>query len=118
MKRLADLDPRWLLRDGVRIGFVFNCPTRADEKQTCFFAPTPRREQIEAVRGLYGNMADDDKPDLSHIQLCDEDCGWKISAPLTAETATFETISVTPSLDGSKGGNWHGHITNGECDAC
>lgn len=29
------------------------------------------------------------------------------------DAATFETMTVTPSLDGSAGGLWHGFITNG-----
>jgi hypothetical protein len=30
------------------------------------------------------------------------------------EIASFETMAVTPSIDGSPGGLWHGFITNGE----
>ena len=116
MKKLVTHNPQWLMKGDQRVGLIFTCPTRPDEQQTCFFAKTPRNEQIEAIRSLVGNMQDDDEPDLSHIQLCDEDCGWTCSPPVAE--ATFENISIQPSLDGSKGGNWHGFITNGECDAC
>jgi hypothetical protein len=36
------------------------------------------------------------------------DCAWNIS------TKDFETVTVTPSIDASKSGNWHGFIVNGE----
>jgi hypothetical protein len=59
----------------------------------------PTREQWE----LFG---DDD------VQGCLPDLAWTVAGGI--DTATFETMTVTPSLDGSKGGLWHGHITNGE----
>jgi hypothetical protein len=37
-----------------------------------------------------------------------EDCAWGISG------IDFETISVTPSIDASAAGHWHGFIANGE----
>lgn len=114
--RLTDLDPRWLLKDGRRVGFVFISPTqdrpaRHDGsksppwRQSCFPQPTPHDVQ----RAIFEEMfADDDFT----IQGCNPACGWKIEGGI--ENATFETMTVTPSLDGSAGGLWHGFITNGE----
>lgn len=37
-----------------------------------------------------------------------EGCAWAINGQ------DFATISVTPSIDASASGHWHGYITNGE----
>lgn len=113
--KLADLDPRWLMLDGRRIGFCFVSPTqplRPDGtanptryRQTCFAAPTPRRVQRELFEAMFG---DDDFT----VQGCNPQCGWTIAGGI--EAADFATMTVTPSLDGSPGGLWHGYITNGE----
>jgi hypothetical protein len=113
--KLLELDPRWLMADKQRIGFAFRVPTRLQQVphqwQTCFFAPTPRRVQIMSVqRAKFGKI----DGWAANVQLCNETCGWALQNGLTLETATFENMSVMPSLDGSAGGNWHGYITNGE----
>jgi hypothetical protein len=36
---------------------------------------------------------------------------WQIAGGI--ENASFQTMTLTPSLDGSPAGNWHGFITNG-----
>lgn len=46
------------------------------------------------------------------VQGCKQGTHWAIAGGI--ENAAFETLTVTPSLDGSPGGNWHGFITNGE----
>lgn len=112
--KLTDLDPRWLIADGRRVGFVFISPTqrpRADGtkqpvpwRQSCFVQPTKASEQEELFDAMFG---------WAHlVQGCNQQCGWTIEGG--SENANFETISVTPSLDGSPGGLWHGYITNGE----
>lgn len=104
--RLTELDPRWLMLDGRRAGFMFRCPTDAKFYQTCFFEPTPRRRQDEAIQA----QITDGYHQL--VQQCNESCGWKPAGAV--ESLLFETLTVTPSLDGSAGGLWHGFITNGE----
>lgn len=129
--RLSQLDPKWLVKDGRRVGLVFRCPlwdtdTRHQWWQTCFFE-----------KGIKQLTCDDPKcyadPDLwicEHSQLglvtaagvdpdktqgCNVDCAWVYSGPVPLEQATWDQVTVTPSLDGSAGGLWHGFITNGEC---
>lgn len=97
--RLTDLDPKWLMKDGKRVGFTFRSPVDGKWRQACFESPPPRREQWE----LFG---DDD------VQGCNPRAHWSIAGGI--DNATFETMTVTPSLDGSAGGLWHGFITNGE----
>src|SRR5947209_4318799 len=50
--------------------------------------------------------------DPEKMQGCTYGCNWQIAGGI--ESAEFATMTVTPSLDGSKGGLWHGFITNGE----
>jgi hypothetical protein len=44
---------------------------------------------------------------LHEVAPCNETTCWIFSG------SDFETLSVTPSIDASKSGCWHGFITNG-----
>lgn len=101
--RLTDLEPRWLDIYGTRIGFMFRSPAKPDFWQTCMFAPTAHRVQRDALM-----LAGFDEDARHKVQHCNPSCSW------TATTDDFATMSVTPSLDGSAGGLWHGFITEGE----
>lgn len=101
--RLTDLDPRWLEHEGRRIGFVFKSPTNPRFWQTCMLRPIERRVQREAIMAMFPN-----EPDRAYVQMCKPGTKWAIS------TDDFATMSVTPSLDGSAGGLWHGFITEGK----
>lgn len=112
--KLTELDPRWLLKDGRRIGFTFITPkqrVRSDgtvdprvERQSCFAEQTPMRTQFALFDDLYS--------EYEIVQPCRQDFAWTIAGGI--ESADFATITVTPSLDGSAGGLWHGNITHGE----
>ena len=103
--RLTELEPRWLLKDGRRIGIAFKCPNPARRKWwvTCLTAPTPFAEQEAAV--IAAGIAD------TNWQGCEESVGWTFAGGI--ENAAFETLSISPSLDGGPYW-WHGNITNGE----
>lgn len=105
--RLIDLEPKWLIKDGQRVGFIFRSPTRRDRWQSCFLAAPPRREQW----ALFADMMKGDDEDREYgrldVQGCSQGTHWSI-------TGEFENLSVAPSIDGSPGGNWHGYITNGQ----
>lgn len=104
--RLADLDPHWLVKDGARVGFMFKSPKlESGYFQSCFVVPMPKRDQFALFKEA---MGDDDYL----VQPCKPEFAWTIAGGIAA--ASFETITVTPSLDGSAGGLWHGFITNGE----
>lgn len=120
--RLIDLDPRWLLdASGRRVGFIFISPKQIARhdgtsnpvpwRQTCFPFATPLHDQEPAVWKAMADLAGSDG-EFDFWQACNQGCGWKITGGI--ENATFETMTVTPSLDGSAGGLWHGFITNGE----
>lgn len=102
--KLIELEPKWLLRDGKRVGFLFRNPVRAKWWTSCFFDPTPTDEQERLIEGLLGSDP--------LCQNCNPGCGWKV-VDGTPEAADFASISIAPSLDGGTG-FWHGHITNGE----
>lgn len=101
--RLVDLDPKWLTMNGKRVGFTFLSPTGKQGpvhwRQSCFAIAMPMRAQMQMFGG-------------DPVQPCKQGVAWTIEGGI--ENATFETMTVKPSLDGSAGGLWHGHITNGE----
>lgn len=101
--RLADLSPQWIVREGQRIGFVFVSPANPAWHQSCFFEKVQTKEQwrlFDSVLGEHG---------CEKVQGCRVDFAWThISGD------TFESLTVKPSIDGSRGGLWHGYITNGE----
>jgi hypothetical protein len=106
--KLTDLDPRWLIKDGKRVGFTFLSPIgkqgNTHWRQSCFAVAMPSREQWKLFGDVHGQGA--------CVQQCRPDFAWTIEGGI--ENASFEAMTVTPSLDGSAGGLWHGFITNGE----
>lgn len=102
--KLIELDPKWLIKGGSRVGFTFRSPTNPEWRQSCFVENTPRREQWQ--------LFEDEAGENFKIQGCRPDFAWTVSGGIAA--ANFETMTVTPSLDGSSGGLWHGFITNGQ----
>jgi len=98
--RLIDLQPRWLSENV----FVFKCPhcVRGGREQpywlSCKNVPMKISDQFELwhASGLEGVMVP-----------MNEATAWKFSGK------DFETLSVTPSIDASPSGDWHGYITNG-----
>jgi hypothetical protein len=117
--RLLELDPRWLIEGGRKVGFVFKCPTDPKWWQTCFFEAGRKlmcctlevcqnnRDDANCPHSQLGLVAAADV-DPSWVQGCTASCAWGHG------DLDFATLTVTPSLDGSAGGLWHGFITNGE----
>lgn len=127
--RLSELDPKWLVLDGRRVGFVFRSPLWSQGEryhwwQTCFFesgfktlvCPDPAcyqnpdlwncpHSQMGLVEAAGGDPA--------RTQGCNRDCAW-VQHGVPIAQATWDDLTITPSLDGSRGGLWHGHITNGQ----
>jgi hypothetical protein len=131
--KLLDLEPKWLMFEGRRVGFLFRCPLpgKSDSWQSCFVEKfylfkARTGEYLKGADGEWLGSAPDSQcaiilecaPHLRELgnscnwQSCDPECQWVVEGGIA--NASFETISVTPSLDGSKGGNWHGFVTNGE----
>lgn len=111
--RLIDLDPRWLVKDGQRVGFIFMSPTQGDAMwMACFENPPGRREQWALFGAAFPRDYRNSKGYDLMVQGMAPTSHWQIAGGI--EAASFETMTVTPSLDGSAAGNWHGFITNGE----
>lgn len=121
--RLLDLEPRWLNSGGKNVAIMFQCPHchAAGKRQwiTCFFVKA----------GSIPRDADGDPGDRAMFARAFIDMGLEEEAagnqawgvvgcnPERAWTRSghdFATMSVTPSIDGSASGHWHGHITSGQ----
>lgn len=111
--RLLELDPRWLVVDGRRFGFVFKCPHCQKDWLSCFFVPMPHISGEDYHDCQYALFATALPDAVCHeIVPCRRDSAWQAEPP--ADEATFDNLSVTPSLDASASGHWHGFITNGQ----
>lgn len=95
--KLTELDPRWITPDV----FIFRSPSGAGDWLTCKRAPIPHQhrffyEQCPELKG-------------QHIVGTRDDFCWSFEAG-----GDFSTLTVTPSIDASASGNWHGFIVDGE----
>ena len=105
--KLSNYDPRWLIKDGRRVGFVFISPANSTYWQSCFFEHTKFGDQVR----LFTSVLPLEESN-GNIQPCKSDFAWTCHQDI--ESVSFDEITVTPSLDGSAGGLWHGFIANGE----
>ena len=99
--KLTELEPRWFRsEDGATHGFTMLCPhckaTRLGVSTT-----------TDGARLMHDHQdLDLDTPDL-HVAPS-LGCSWHMTG------TSFEDMSVTPSIDASASGHWHGFITNGD----
>lgn len=109
MSRLIELQPKWLLHGLSRRGLVFLCPHCRSVKLTCFFEPTPQKAQFQllAENGVVG-LDEDGDPLRVEIVPCNPSAQWNIESG-----ETFDGLSISPSIDASASGHWHGHIRSG-----
>lgn len=98
--RLIDLEPQWLYRDDLRVGFIFRCPHCRETWLTCLFVKLSTDAQIDIWPGGEERL---------DVVPCREDFAWKQQNGLS-----FNDMTVEPSLDASGSGHWHGRITKGE----
>lgn len=98
--KLTDLNPRWVgihnwCSDSVyHIGITFDSPLRTGQRLSVLFDPPIDSDRLAAKYG-WGLPF----PDMKH---------WKRVGD------TFDTLTLTPSLDFSAAGEWHGFITEGD----
>lgn len=103
-QKLVDLDPRWLNPE--RTVFAFrcpHCPPGAGPFITCKSVVMGHKEQWDI---LQASNLEPGAPRYGSIASVDA-CAWNVSGD-------FENMTVTPSIDASAAGHWHGFITNGE----
>jgi Family of unknown function (DUF6527) len=97
--RLVDLLPRWIHPNV----FTFLCPHCQEVFLTCKNVAMGGREQCAITE------ADAIGEQGVSVVLCKPSCAWNFE-----NAHNFDQISITPSLDASAAGHWHGFITNGE----
>lgn len=100
--KLTDLSPVWIVTgDGRRgMGVTFCCPC-----PTCRAATPVGEERGRRLFAMFSNPVDGGPPEPA-------DDGPSPRWLRAGET--FETLTLTPSIDASASGHWHGFITNGE----
>lgn len=94
--KLTDLKPRWFSSEGLRCGLTFLCPHCQQTRLGIAFhhhGPNAMAEDAAIIAHHGAN-------DSQHI--------WDLQGQ-----DDFATLTLTPSVDASKSGHWHGFITNG-----
>ena len=107
--RLVDLNPIWLEKDGNRVGFTFLCPCCQKNRLTCFTEPTPFKEQVKLMHAAMKTTPEDEHDWPIDWVPSNKAAKWTLSS-----LDSFDAMTVTPSIDASASGNWHGFVTNGE----
>lgn len=121
--RLKELEPQWL---GGRSAIIFLCPHCRNVWLTCFFVPMgtlPRLTKETAphldMLGSRGERAwfykffkerghsNPAHSAYSEVVACGAGLVWNRTSD------DFEAMSVTPSIDASASGHWHGFIKSG-----
>ncbi len=109
--KLVDLDPRWAMDADIVIGGVRKHYKRRRGMAITFACPhcvalhpgvIERGGPVQFLGVWFANPIDGLPPtdDAEHL--------WQRSGD------SFETLTLTPSIDASGDGHWHGFITNGE----
>ena len=104
--RLTELSPRWLSPDV----FTFLCPHCCKVLLTCKRVTMGHKAQCLLWREILDWDSEYDEIEWGSVTviLCKAECAWTMSS------SDFETMTVTPSLDASGSGHWHGFLTAGE----
>jgi hypothetical protein len=95
--RITELSPEWI---GDKKGIMFLCPCCKDMTLTCYFEATPMKQQMQTAAIMRPN-------NHGKIVPVNPKFAW------TRQGDDFETLTITPSVDASASGHWHGFITNG-----
>jgi hypothetical protein len=108
---LADLEPRWIGLNGsmwgkigatAKFGVSFLCPHCRSKRIAVMFKPAIDPDRINELSPWA--MPDAPNPNT----------GAAKSVNWWARTGdTFANLSLSPSIDASSSGHWHGFITNG-----
>lgn len=99
--RLIELNPRWISYQGNRLGITFDCPHCKTQRLAVSF----HHDYSEINRTIDIDM----EVDLIHSVNPDT----KIWTETNPEPDTFENLTLTPSIDCSQSGHWHGFIVDG-----
>jgi len=94
--KLTELNPRWYAfdSDGPRVGLTFDCPHCRTQRLGVAFHHRGREAMEDSV--IHAKS-----PSTKHI--------WSIES-----AEDFNVLTLSPSVDASETGHWHGFIVNGE----
>jgi hypothetical protein len=106
--KLTDLDPRWFdafYWDGDqrlhgRAGFTMLCPHCQKERLAVTMRKLKMGDQMRALSEAHPGNGGEIVPG-----------GYVWQGDINGD---FSTLTITPSVDASNSGHWHGFITNGE----
>lgn len=96
--RLTELSPRWIHPNVL----VFRCPHCKSDWLACKNATMSDKEQYALYEATFGEDWN------LQVVPARADFAWNIVG------GDFNSLTVTPSIDASASGHWHGHITQGE----
>jgi Family of unknown function (DUF6527) len=96
--KLSELNPRWLDLDV----FIFECPHCRKIHLSCKRVKMTIGRQVDLFEQVFGEGAAGE-----NVVPSNKDVAWRISGD-------FDSMTITPSIDASGSGHWHGSITNGE----
>jgi hypothetical protein len=100
--KLTELEPRWVglhrwsSNDRFYIGVTFLSPLKTGQRLAVLFEPPIDPSSLATKYGWGSKMIQDAKH-------------WK-----RVSGETFDSLTLSPSLDFSNSKEWHGFITNGE----
>lgn len=96
--KLTDLSPRWLSKDVL----MFRSPAGKGDWITCKRVQMSFKDQCRLIY--------EDNPDLKGevVVTTAPDYAWTFNGD------DLDAMTITPSIDASASGNWHGFVTNGE----
>jgi hypothetical protein len=98
--RLVDLEPRYFVRGegGHPVGITFDCPCCVGKEHG---------SRLAVAIHMDGTNFDPDPDNPQQFET--GETIWTV-----ASGDSFDNISLTPSVDASGAGHWHGYITGGE----
>lgn len=108
--KLTELEPRWASAyaapEGTKQGITFLCPHCRVVRLAVFFdAPICGSPAVD-IKQLHRDISEVENHPLRDVH---------VGAVLWhREGDSFETLTLTPSIDASRWGCWHGFITGGE----
>ena len=115
--RLTELSPRWFDvagTDSERDGVTFFCPCAACSA-AIVAGGSPARLAAQFANPIDGAAKPPMRFDEKHRHVHDLHTFDVPPGFLWQRTGdTFETLSLSPSIDASASGHWHGFVTNGE----
>jgi len=108
--RLTDLNPRWfaLENGGPRVGLTFDCPCCVQREIAYNLRGHCNTERLGIAFHHRGHEAIDDQYIRAHGHGSDRHI-WDLNSD-----EDFDTLTLTPSIDASASGHWHGFVTNGQ----